>query len=42
VLDGLAHDHDDIFPDPNSEAMAPTWWSDPKSFERACSGAAAA
>ena len=42
VLDGLAHDQDDIFPDPNSQAMAPTWWSDPKSFERAFSGAAAA
>jgi NAD(P)-dependent dehydrogenase (short-subunit alcohol dehydrogenase family) len=41
VLDGLAHDHNDIFPDPNSQAMAPTWWSDPKAFERAFSGAAA-
>jgi NAD(P)-dependent dehydrogenase (short-subunit alcohol dehydrogenase family) len=42
LLDGLADDQDDIFPDPNSQAMAPTWWSDPKSFERAFSGAAAA
>jgi NAD(P)-dependent dehydrogenase (short-subunit alcohol dehydrogenase family) len=38
----LADDQDDIFPDPNSRAMAPTWWSDPKAFERAFSGAAAA
>jgi NAD(P)-dependent dehydrogenase (short-subunit alcohol dehydrogenase family) len=39
VLDGLADDQDDIFPDPISQAMAPTWWSDPKAFERAFSAA---
>jgi NAD(P)-dependent dehydrogenase (short-subunit alcohol dehydrogenase family) len=39
LLDGLAADQEDIFPDPNSRAMAATWWSDPKSFERAFSGA---
>jgi NAD(P)-dependent dehydrogenase (short-subunit alcohol dehydrogenase family) len=42
ILDGLAADQEDIFPDPNSQAMSRTWWSDPKSFERAFSGAAAA
>lgn len=42
VLDGLAADQEDIFPDPNAKAMSETWWSDPKSFERAFSGAAAA
>ena len=40
LLDGLAADHEDIFPDPNSAAMSAMWWSDPKSFERAFSGAA--
>jgi NAD(P)-dependent dehydrogenase (short-subunit alcohol dehydrogenase family) len=40
VLDGLAADEDDIFPDPNARALAPTWWSDPKAFERAFSGVA--
>ena len=42
ILEGLAEDHEDIFPDPNAQAMSHTWWSDPKSFERAFSGAAAA
>jgi NAD(P)-dependent dehydrogenase (short-subunit alcohol dehydrogenase family) len=42
LLDGLAADQEDIFPDPNAEAMAGLWWSDPKAFERAFSGAAAA
>ncbi len=42
LLDGLAADEEDIFPDPNAQAMAPTWWSDPKAFERMFSGAAAA
>jgi NAD(P)-dependent dehydrogenase (short-subunit alcohol dehydrogenase family) len=42
LLDGLAADEEDIFPDPNAQAMAPTWRSDPKAFERAFSGAAAA
>lgn len=39
ILDALADDSEDIFPDPNSQAMAQIWWSDPKSFERAFSGA---
>jgi hypothetical protein len=38
LLDGLAADHEDIFPDRNAEAMAKTWWSDPKTFERTFSG----
>ena len=42
ILDGLAADQEDIFPDSNSEAMSEIWWRDPKSFERAFSGAAAA
>jgi NAD(P)-dependent dehydrogenase (short-subunit alcohol dehydrogenase family) len=42
ILDGLGADQEDIFPDPNAQAMSQTWWSDPKSFERAFSGAAAA
>ena len=42
LLDGLAADQEDIFPDPNAQAMSQTWWSDPKGFERAFSGAAAA
>jgi NAD(P)-dependent dehydrogenase (short-subunit alcohol dehydrogenase family) len=41
ILGGLAADQEDIFPDPNSQAMSKVWWSDPKSFERAFSGAAA-
>ena len=39
VLDGLAADEEDIFPDANAQAMAATWRSDPKAFERAFSGA---
>ena len=42
ILDGLADGHEDIFPDPNAQAMSQTWWSDPKTFERAFSGTAAA
>ncbi|WP_028062785.1 SDR family oxidoreductase [Solirubrobacter soli] len=38
LLDGLAADEEDIFPDPNARAMAETWWSNPKSFERAFAG----
>jgi NAD(P)-dependent dehydrogenase (short-subunit alcohol dehydrogenase family) len=34
LLDGLAAGEEDIFPDPNSQALAPTWRSDPKAFER--------
>ncbi len=41
VLDGLALDQEDIFPDPNAQAMSETWWSDPKAFERAFSGVGA-
>lgn len=40
ILDGLAADQEDIFPDPNSQAMSQIWWTDPKSFERAFSGVA--
>jgi NAD(P)-dependent dehydrogenase (short-subunit alcohol dehydrogenase family) len=39
VLGGLEADQEDIFPDPNAEQMSQMWWSDPKSFERAFSGA---
>lgn len=42
LLDGLAADQEDIFPDPNAEAMAQLWRSDPKGLERALAGAAAA
>jgi hypothetical protein len=38
ILDGLAADEEDIFPDPNAQAMATTWWSNPKAFERVFSG----
>jgi NAD(P)-dependent dehydrogenase (short-subunit alcohol dehydrogenase family) len=41
LLDALAGDQEDIFPDPNAQAMSQLWWSDPKAFERAFSGAAA-
>ena len=41
VLDGLAAEEDDIFPDPHARALASTWWSDPKGFERVFSGLAA-
>ena len=40
IIAGLAADDEDIFPDPNSQAMSQVWWSDPKSFERAFSGVA--
>jgi NAD(P)-dependent dehydrogenase (short-subunit alcohol dehydrogenase family) len=42
IVAGLAADQDDIFPDPNSEAMSQVWWRDPKSFERAFAGIASA
>jgi NAD(P)-dependent dehydrogenase (short-subunit alcohol dehydrogenase family) len=42
VLDSLAEDLEDIFPDPNARVMAELWWGDPKAFERAFAGAAAA
>jgi NAD(P)-dependent dehydrogenase (short-subunit alcohol dehydrogenase family) len=38
ILEGLVADNEDIFPDPNSQAMSHIWWSDPKAFERAFSG----
>jgi NAD(P)-dependent dehydrogenase (short-subunit alcohol dehydrogenase family) len=41
LLDGLAADEEDIFPDPNARAMSELWWGDPKGFERAFSGVAA-
>jgi NAD(P)-dependent dehydrogenase (short-subunit alcohol dehydrogenase family) len=41
LLDGLAAGEEDIFPDPNAQAMATVWWGDPKAFERAFSGVAA-
>ncbi len=37
LLDGLAADEEDIFPDPNARALAELWWGDPKAFERAFS-----
>lgn len=42
ILGGLAAGQEDIFPDPNSQAMSQVWWTDPKSFERAFSGVAEA
>jgi NAD(P)-dependent dehydrogenase (short-subunit alcohol dehydrogenase family) len=42
ILDGLAAGEHEIFPDPTARAMAQTWWSDPKAFERAFSDADAA
>lgn len=39
ILDGLAADEEDIFPDPNAKAMAQIWASSPKQFERAFAGA---
>ncbi len=41
LLDGLEAEEEDIFPDPNAQAMRGVWFSDPKAFERAFSGAAA-
>jgi short-subunit dehydrogenase len=42
ILDALAAGEEDIFPDPNAQAMAAVWRRDPKAFERAFAGAAAA
>jgi short-subunit dehydrogenase len=39
ILDGIEAGEEDIFPDPNSKAMAEIWSSNPKAFERAFSGA---
>jgi NAD(P)-dependent dehydrogenase (short-subunit alcohol dehydrogenase family) len=41
LLDGLAADQEDIFPDANAEAMSTLWRRDPKAVERALAGAAA-
>lgn len=41
ILAGLLAGQEDIFPDPNAQAMSQVWWSDPKAFERAFAGAAA-
>jgi hypothetical protein len=38
LLDGLEAGEEDIFPGPNARAMAETWWTSPKAFERAFSG----
>jgi NAD(P)-dependent dehydrogenase (short-subunit alcohol dehydrogenase family) len=35
ILDGLEAGEEDIFPDSNARAMAETWSTDPKAFERA-------
>jgi short-subunit dehydrogenase len=35
LLDGVQNGEEDIFPDPNSQAMSELWFSDPKAFERA-------
>ena len=41
VIEGLVAGEEDIFPDPNSQAMSEVWRNDPKAFERAFSGVAA-
>lgn len=40
LLDGLADDEEDIFPDANAQAMSTLWHSDPKAVERALATAA--
>jgi hypothetical protein len=35
VLEGHAADLEEIFPDPNAQAMAEMWWGNPNPFERA-------
>ena len=35
ILDGLAADEEDIFPDANARAMSQVWRNDPKALERA-------
>jgi hypothetical protein len=39
ILEGLEADQEDIFPDPNARAMAETWSTNPKAFERAFAAA---
>jgi NAD(P)-dependent dehydrogenase (short-subunit alcohol dehydrogenase family) len=41
ILDGLAANREDIFPDPSSQAMSQLWRNDPKALERAFSGTTA-
>lgn len=38
ILAGLERGEEDIFPDPISQSLSPTWFSDPKAYERAFSG----
>lgn len=38
ILDGVEQGEEDIFPDPVSRSLAPTWFGDPKAYERAFSG----
>lgn len=38
ILAGIERDEEDIFPDPISRSLSPTWFSDPKAYERAFSG----
>jgi NAD(P)-dependent dehydrogenase (short-subunit alcohol dehydrogenase family) len=38
ILDGVERGEEDIFPDPVSRSLAPTWFGDPKAYERAFSG----
>ena len=35
LLDGIERGDEDIFPDPNAQAMSEVWFRDPKAFERA-------
>jgi short-subunit dehydrogenase len=39
ILDGIANGDEDIFPDPNAQAMSELYFSDPKAFERAFAAA---
>ena len=39
LLDALGRGEEDIFPDPNAQAMGELWFRDPKAFERAFAGA---
>ena len=40
LLDGIENGDEDIFPDPNAQAMSEVWFRDPKAFERAFAAAA--
>ena len=39
LLDGIERGEEDIFPDPNAQAMSEVWFRDPKAFERAFAAA---